>query len=115
MHKLTRNKEGVVGFNCEACSAWNPLRRGSKARFGYGSRFALSCASCGAMNEVAVMSAVGFRYRPYLCEDCGKITSVKPRFEGTTAVLTCEHCGAETRPESVSNLNQPKRSEWKSI
>ena len=28
MFKLIRNKEGVVGFNCEKCSAWNPAPPG---------------------------------------------------------------------------------------
>jgi uncharacterized Zn finger protein len=119
MPKLIRNKEGVLGFNCKECSAWNPGEPGGPIlgfRFPGQSRlesnrFALPCASCGATHKVAfvtrgVTAAVAFYWKPYLCENCGKTTSsAKPRFQGTTAVLTCEHCGAETT-RSISDLNK---------
>ena len=107
MLKLIRNTEGAVGFNCESCSAWNPAEPGKRRFVVESSRVTLPCASCGAMNEFAVVkSAVGFKLKPYLCENCGKTTSsVKPRFEGATAVLTCEHCGTETT-RSVSDLRR---------
>jgi transcription elongation factor Elf1 len=105
--KLIRNKEGVVGFNCEKCSAWNPSAPGRRRFVLESDRVALPCASCGATHEFAVVkSAVGFKLKPYLCENCGKTTpSVRPRFKGATAILTCEHCGTETT-QSVSDLKK---------
>src|SRR5271154_5102714 len=105
MHELKGlvKKEGEQGFNCMSCSAWNPQKL-TKARLVDGtSAFLFSCVNCGAEHKVPtvrkIISAVGIRVLPYVCANCGKTTRSrgKPRFEGTTAIVNCEHCGAEHR------------------